>query len=372
MKIPSRKQTVNSPVEVLDPPARVRIPLDGLVPQFAAGDSVRAGSPVAVSPASARFERRRHSPFTGKVLEIGETIVIEGEAAPILPIPTTPESIVTTARLAGLVGMGGAMFPTYAKLEGEGAVDCVIVNGCESEPYVTCDHRVLVEQRDEVESGMHLAMRAVGASRGIIATGENNYPDGEERRLVQRVLGREVPRDKRPRDVGALVMNVQTVRSLHRAVGAGHPLVERVITVDGGAVGRPGNYRVPIGTEVGHVLAACQTDLARAKAIILGGPMMGQAAELTDPVLAGTIAVLALDADEVTALTDDPCIGCGRCLEVCPNGLPAGFLTRYPSPALLRCMECGACEYACPAHRGLVGLLRVARAKFRASLGRSG
>jgi len=367
MRVPGRKQTVDSPVEILDPPARLRIPLDGLVPRFAPGDSIRAGSPVGISPATARFERRLHSPYGGKVLEVGEAIVIEGEAAPLLPVSSTPESIVTTARLAGLVGMGGAMFPTYVKLAGEQPVDCVIVNGCESEPYVTCDHRVLVEQRAEVESGMRLAMRAVGAARGVIATGEKNYPDGEERRLVQRVLGREVPRDKRPRDVGALVMNVQTVRSLHRAMSAGHPLVDRVITVDGGAVGKPGNYRLPIGTEVGHVLAACQTDLGRAEAIILGGPMMGQAAGLADPIVAGTVAVLALSADEVTGLSDDPCIGCGRCLEVCPNGLPAGFLTRYPSSAVLQCMECGACEFACPAHRGLVGLLRKAKAKLRAA-----
>jgi len=367
MRIPRRKQTVDSPVETLDPPARVRIPLDGLVPQFAAGDSVRAGSPIAVSPATAEFERRRHSPFSGKVIDVGRTMVIEGEAAPILRIPAAHENIVTTARLAGLVGMGGAMFPTHAKLAGKGPVDCVIVNGCESEPYVTCDHRVLVEQAEEVESGMHLAMRAVGASKGVIATGEQNYPDGEERRLVQRVLGREVPPGKRPRDVGALVMNVQTVRSLHQAMSAGQPLVERVITVDGGAVGRPGNYRVPIGTEVGHVLAACDTDLERAEAIILGGPMMGQAARLADPVVAGTVAVLALGADEVAGLSDDPCIGCGRCMEVCPNGLPAGFLTQYPSSAVLQCMECGSCEFACPARRGLVALLRKAKAGIRAS-----
>ncbi|HJP02134.1 MAG TPA: 4Fe-4S dicluster domain-containing protein [Planctomycetota bacterium] len=349
------------------PPTHLRIPLDGLVPQFAPGDLVEAGRPIAISAPTDQFERRRHSPFTGEIIEVADAIVIEGVVAPSRPVSAKPESVVTTARLAGLVGMGGAMFPTYAKLAGEEPVDCVIVNGCESEPYVTCDHRVLVEQRAEVEGGMQIAMSAVGATRGVIADGETGYVDGEESRLVQRVLGRVVPWGKRPRSVGALVVNVQTVRSLYRAMNDGHPLVERIITVDGGAVGRPGNYRVPIGTEVGHILAECHTDLDRAEAIILGGPMMGQAAELTDPVVAGTIAVLALGSEEITKPQDGPCIGCGRCMEVCPSGLPAIHLTQNPSSELSRCTECGACQFACPSHCELVGMLRKAKARLQNS-----
>jgi electron transport complex protein RnfC len=257
--------------------------------------------------------------------------------------------------------MGGATFPTHVKLSPPSPIDHVLVNGCESEPYLTCDHRVLVEHRDEVECGMQLAMQAVGATRGTIIAEDNHYLDGYERRLIQKALGRRVPHRGKPSDVGVLVINVQTVRALHQAVCQNRPLVDRVITVDGDAVRRPGNYVVPLGTPVSHILKACGVDPRRASAVIAGGPMMGAAVGPQTAVTGGTGGVLALGAHQIAWSGQDPCIQCGQCLEVCPLALPAGLLVRRPNPTVLQCIECGLCQFACPARRALLPALRKAK-----------
>lgn len=182
--------------------------------------------------------------------------------------------------------------------------------------------------------------------------------------LVRRTLAREVPRGGRPPAVGAVVLNVQTIRAIHRAVNERRPLVDRVITVDGGAVGRPGNYVVPIGTEVGHVLASCEVDMERVAAVICGGPMMGYAAAPETPIAAGTIAVLALTHDEVSGRRDERCVRCGRCLAACPFELPVSRLIRRPTAAVLDCVECGLCEFVCPSERRLVARMRVLKRDF--------
>ncbi|MBI4602158.1 MAG: hypothetical protein HY721_09380, partial [Planctomycetes bacterium] len=202
----------------------MRLAVEGLEVLVAPGDRVEAGRCVAASPPGAPHERRVHSPYSGRIAAAGGDgeVAIEGLPAPAGaathrgPCAVTPEDVVGAARQAGLVGLGGGSFPTHVKLSPGKPVELVIANGCESEPYLACDARVLAEHRDEVECGLRLAMRAAGAPRGEIVTG-GDYPAGHERALVRDLLGREVPEGGLPRDAGAIVINVQTARALHQA-----------------------------------------------------------------------------------------------------------------------------------------------------------
>ncbi len=366
--VPARKRTADRAIERLSPSAWVSVPLAGAAPTVQVGDVVAAGALIARSQAGARWQRRVHSPYQGAVVSVDErAIVVEGAPLPAAAgsaqhtgaAGLAPSDIIVTVREAGVTGLGGAMFPTYAKLGT--SVDTVLVNGCESEPYFTCDHRVLAEHGDEVRCGLALAKRAVNADHGAIVDREAYYPAGYERFLIRDELDRVLAPHALPRDVGVLVMNVQSARALCVAVCGETPMIERVITVAGDAVGRPGNYVVAIGTPVAHLLRVCEIDQARAATIITGGPMMGRALEAGAVVTAGTGGLLALTADEVAAREEVPCIRCGRCLEACPVGLPVAKIVERPGPEVLRCMECGACQYVCPSAIPLVERLRLAK-----------
>ncbi len=373
MRVAGRKETRTAPIAGLEPARVVRVRTAGLAAAVAPGDRVSAGQLIARSPEAAEIGRRRHSPYDGTVVppERPGEIAIEGTPGPPAPAAgcraahAAPEAIVAAAREAGIEGLGGGMFPTWAKLSPGRPIDCVIVNGCESEPWLTCDARVLAEARGEVECGLRLAQRAVGAPRGVIVGDDAGYPGGYERFLVRQVLGRDYPAGGRPRDAGALVLNVQTARALHQAVCHGRPLLDRVVTVAGGAVARPGNFVIPLGTPLAHVLAVCGADAAATGAVIAGGPMMGSEADAADVVEPGTGGVLALGRAEVRRPVDNPCIRCGDCLEACPVGLSARHLILRPTGALARCMECGMCQYVCPSDRSLVALLRRAKGLVR-------
>jgi len=359
--LPMRKRTLEASITPLPPPGRVRIELGALEPVLAVGDAVRTGRVVA---RGGPLDERRHSPLTGAVVLVDEWgIEIEGEPTDPEPLPES-DDLVETARLAGLLGLGGGMFPTWAKLaDARGRVDVVLVNACESEPYVTCDHRVLTEHGAAVERGLERIVAGVGAREGRVVRRSHRYLDGYEPMLVERELGRIVPEGKRPPDVGALVLNVQTVWLLERAAAERRPLLERVVTIDGEAVAHPGNLLVPLGTAVGHLLTAGGGDPACAAHLVTGGPMMGRSATLDTPVRAGTIAVLALSAAEVAAPERTACFRCGRCAEVCPYGLPAPLLAAQPGPLTQVCIACGLCELVCPASRPLVvGIRRHAQA----------
>ncbi len=269
----------------------------------------------------------------------------------------TPEQVIAAVREAGVVGMGGGGFPTWMKLEC--AADWVLVNACESEPLLSADHRVVCEHGDEVRCGMLWAMHAVGAPRGRVVKGDDHeaYPMGYERELVRRVLGRTIPPGRRPPDVGVVVINAQTARAICHAVCEDRPATTRVLTVEGSAVGRPGNYHVPVGTAVADVLRACEASPERTAAVVLGGPMTGVVAAPEAVIEATTLGVLALTAEDLARHAPGPCIRCGRCADACPFGLPAMDLAARTGPSAQLCIGCGACEFVCPARRPLVSLI---------------
>ncbi|MDP6929277.1 MAG: 4Fe-4S dicluster domain-containing protein [Planctomycetota bacterium] len=374
MIIPPRKTEADSTIRRIEAPSMVRVSCEGLVVLPRPGDSVAAGDVLARSPRGASLQRRLHSPLTGTVrIENSQTVIVEGEWPSSLPTEHhddpgqwEADEIINRALEAGLLGMGGGMFPTYLKLGSGKPMDHVIVNGCEGEPYLSCDHRVLTEHRQEVECGMRLAMRATGAAKGHIVSKEPNYLAGYERFLIEATLGRNVPDGRSPLDVGVMVINAQTARALHQAVCGRKPLTERVITVAGDAVGRPGNYLVPLGTTVDHILEVCDYDAGRTERLVAGGPMMGREVDLDSAVKAGTGGILALGRKEARRATESACIRCGRCIEACPLALPVTGLIQEPvSEAVLRCIECGICQYVCPARLSLVPRLRAAKTDYQ-------
>jgi electron transport complex protein RnfC len=304
-----------------------------------------------------------------------------------------------------MVGLGGAAFPSHAKLtvpEG-GAVHTLLINGCECEPYLTCDHRVMVEHADDLIAGIRYGMRAVGAERAIVGIEDNKpdavaairraapagsnifaeevptkYPQGSEKMLIMALFGVEVPSGKLPLSLGMVVNNVGTLAALGRLLPAGQGLVERVVTVTGPGVARPGDYRVPIGTPLSFVLDYAGAP-AEARQIVLGGPMMGHAiASLDVPVTKGVSGVLVFTGDELAnheGRKTYPCIKCGECVESCPMGLnpsTLGMLAAKREYDLMGeqyhlgdCFECGCCTYVCPSNIPLVQQFRIAKQILR-------
>lgn len=335
-------------------------------------------------------------PFPGSTQEVAE-------GTPC-PLDATPAEIVTAIQAAGVVGLGGAGFPTHAKLripEGK-SVDTLIVNGVECEPYLTTDHRVMLEQRDDVVLGIRYLLRVSGARRAIVGVEANKpdaaahlraglpadlpatvqvlqvkYPQGAEKLLISALLGREVPSGGLPIDVHALCVNVATTAEIGRLLPRGRGIQERVVTVAGPAVRRKGNYRIPIGTPLRFVLeqVGVTGDVNR---VFLGGPMMGAAAPSLDIVVTKGVSGVIAFTDREAARADRhlfPCIRCGYCLDACPMFLdPAmlGTLARSEDFArmrdefhLLDCFECGACSFVCPAHIPLAQQFRVAKTALR-------
>jgi Na+-translocating ferredoxin:NAD+ oxidoreductase subunit C len=308
-----------------------------------------------------------------------------------------PPRIAAAAREAGLVGMGGAAFPMHVKLtrNEQKPIRWVLLNGCECEPYLTADYRMMVEAPEPIILGGLLAQRAVGAEEVIVCVEDNKlpaamavleaargtavklrvlrtkYPQGGEKQLVLAVLGREVPLGGLPLDIGAVVINVGTAAALARAVLRGKPLTHRVVTVTGRGVREPKNLLVPIGASYGELIDACGGLTDEAARVVAGGPMMGFTLGTLDaPVTKGTSGVTVLGRADVDALRETPCVRCGRCVDVCPMRLvptklavaarakDADLAARYFAAA---CVECGCCAFVCPARLPLVQLIRVAK-----------
>ena len=418
------KSTAGSPIRRMPFAPRMILPLaqhigKPAVPLVRAGEEVVRGQPIA--RADGFMSLPLHAPADGVIESIElkpsargpwvESIVLRVYEASTQEVrwanppdvaAMSSQDITRAIQDAGIAGMGGAAFPAHVKLvpPKDAVIDTLVVNGAECEPYLTCDHRVMLEYPDDVMRGIQLAMRACGAPRAVVGIEDNKpdavemlrrhipagaaisvepvqtkYPQGAAETLIYALLGREVPLGKRSSAVGVLVNNVMTLAYVGRLGPAGEGVIERVVTVAGPGVERPGNYLVPIGTPMRYLM-----EYAGAKGserqIILGGPMMGESvASLDVPIIKGTSGVLVMP--EQAQPRDQrvyPCIKCGECVNACPKGLNPSMLgmlaaqREYQAMDALHvgeCFECGCCSYVCPSHIPLVQQFRVAKGMLR-------
>ncbi len=384
------------------------------------GEEVRRGQLIA--RADGFVSVPQHAPASGVVRRIGLVPSIVGKMVPGIylephpgssqeaidgepcePDGATPDEIVAAIQAAGIVGLGGAAFPTHVKLrppDGK-SIDVLILNGIECEPYLTTDHRVMLEQAADVHKGIRYLLKATGANRALIGVEANKldaagalraaaptdlpvdievlkvkYPQGAEKMLITALTGAEVPSGGLPIDVGIVVVNVATAAEIGRLLPYGRGIQERVVTITGPAIRRKGNYRIPIGTPLGFALeqASASDDISR---VFLGGPMMGQALSSLDiPITKGTSGFVAFTAAETgEARREYACIRCAYCVDACPvflNPAMLGILAKnacYERMAdefhLLDCFECGSCAYVCPSNIPLVQRFRQSKAIVR-------
>ncbi len=391
-------------------------------PLVKAGDYVMRGQKIAKS--EGYVSAPVHAPTSGNIVKIEEHKVQHpsGLSMPCIflepdgrdawdyshePIENyrelTPAEIRERIRVCGIVGLGGAVFPTYIKAMKDKShpVKTVILNGIECEPYLTNDHRMMLEHTDEIASGLDVLMHAVGAECAIIAIEDNKpdaaeamqaavarhkklkntevhmlptaYPQGSEKQLIQSLTGKHVPVGKLPIHIGILCQNVSTVKAIHDAVLEGHPLTERVVTVSGEAVPKPGNMLVRLGTSMRLVLKECGLSDFEGVSVIHGGPMMGELLHSVDvPITKSSIGLLAKPCEELKHAhpEHDPCIRCGHCGEVCPISLiPSELYAQCRSDHfekardynLFDCIECGCCSYVCPSQIPLVQYFRYGK-----------
>ncbi len=307
----------------------------------------------------------------------------------------TPDEIIEIVRNAGIVGMGGAGFPTAVKLKPNKPIDAVLLNGCECEPYLTADYKVLLHYADEVIFGLKAMLKAVNAPKGIIVVEDNKpdaialleektadmdnieivtaktkYPQGAEKMLIKRVTGKMVPSGGLPADVGCVVANVSTTKAVADAIQTGMPLIERVASITGEHIAKPGNFIVKIGTSVKEMVDYCGGITGENVLVKAGGPMMGFPQTTLDvPMMKGSNGIIAIDDDETEA---QECIKCGRCVDVCPMELkPLYFAKLVGDPQALKernimdCMECRCCEYICSSKIPLVSLIKAGKLAVR-------
>ncbi len=313
-----------------------------------------------------------------------------------------PDQVRDAVKDAGVVGLGGAAFPTHVKLKPpEGmAVETLLVNGAECEPYLTSDHRVMLEHPERVHFGIRIMMQCLGTSRAVIGVERNKpdavarlratipddldievialrvkYPQGAEKMLIKAVTGREVPSGKLPIHVGTVVQNVGSIAAIAEIFETGYPLIERIVTVSGPGVVRPSNLLVPVGTKLRDVLAFCGGLTPDAREVLMGGPMMGAPqGDLDAPVLKGTSGIVVLTAAEAKPTRVHPCISCGHCLDACPVFLNPSLLGKEAQAGrygdmvehhLMDCMLCGSCSYVCPSNIPLSQMFALAKGAVR-------
>lgn len=424
---PETRKHLSSELEIapMPIPALIRLPLQQHIgaeaePIVKRDDLVLKGQLVAKArgPLSANI----HAPTSGRVIAVGHFVAPHASG---LPVPTitirpdgldtwgphlprlrpenaSPEEIAAQVAAAGIVGMGGATFPSAVKLNlrAKYALDTLIINGAECEPYLTCDDRLMRERAEEIADGIGIMAKALGVSRVIVAVESNKpeaieavtrynralgytfriavvptqYPMGSEKHLVKILTGKETPARALTADLGVVVHNIATAHAVHLAVRYGEPLIARTVTVSGYGIRRPANLRVLIGTPVSEIIAHCGGFTEEPDRLLLGGPMMGTPIQnLRVPVVKGTNGILALTKAETPGRDTMPCIRCGRCVQGCPVGLTpfelnariqADDLEGAAKIGLMDCLSCGCCSYTCPANLPLVQAFQFAKGKL--------
>jgi len=431
VKLEENKQATQvKPTEKIPLSSRVYIPLSqhlGKIcePLVQTGDSVLRGQKIA--QAQAHVYSPIHASVSGRVTHIQnwphpvlgrcKAIVIEsdGQDRPTAQQATrSPEEInkLTSEQLrqiileAGIVGMGGAGFPTHVKLNPPKPVDTLIINGSECEPYLTCDYRLMIEHADEIIQGVELIIKCLGVKNVYIAIEDNKpeaikqfrvhssflahlnfreefkvkvlksaYPQGGEKQLIKNVLGREVPSGKLPFDIGVVVHNVATCFAIYEAVYRNKPLYERVVTVTGSCVSTPKNILARMGTPIKELIDFCGPGQQEPAKIVIGGPMMGMA-QYTDevPVTKTMTGVILFNEKEARMQEEEFCIRCGACVRACPAGLMPCLInlasekekwTEAKAYKALDCIECGLCNYVCPANRRLTQSIKRAKLEIK-------
>jgi len=420
---PEHKLSAGNKIEELPLPEEVVIPVSqhlGAPSKVLVnrGDQVKVGQVIA--EASGFVSTNIHSSVSGKVLKVDQfpdssgyrrmavQIQVEGDEwletidrsddlvrNTVLPAEDIRKKILE----AGIVGLGGATFPTHVKLtvpKGKTA-EYLIINGVECEPYLTADHALMMERSEELFSGIQILMKGLGVEKAILGI-ENNkpdaiarmneiasgsrvkvqglrvkYPQGGEKQLVQALLKREVPSGGLPIDVGVVVFNVGTTLAVYEAVNKNRPLIDRVVTVTGKSLKKPSNFKVRIGTPVSALVEKAGGLPGQTAKVINGGPMMGKALPGLDvPVVKGSSGILLLDASEARRREIKPCIRCTKCISVCPMGLEPYLLMTLSQKSLfepmeaekvLDCIECGSCSYTCPSSRPLLDYIRLGKAE---------
>jgi electron transport complex protein RnfC len=412
-----KESTSEKKLEFLPPPEKVIIPLhqhfgNPAEPRVKKGEEVFLGQKIG--EATSLFSASVHASVSGKVLSIDGhnhplgkpvlsiTLANDGEdrihrqwEETADPLALDPDQIRQKVKEAGIVGLGGAAFPTSVKITPpkDKPIDTVIINGCECEPYLTADYRLMMEFTDEILGGAELVRIATGADRVVVGIEDNKlkafelllqktekyaaevslvkakYPQGAEKNLIYSLLKREVPRGGLPFDVGVVVQNVGTVKAIWDAVRAGKPLYERALTVSGNGIKDPKNLIARIGTPFQAITDSCGGLREDANILIMGGPMMGLSQwDLSIPVIKGTSGILAWASPK--PITEFACIRCGRCVEHCPMALEPTQIMQYVKHerfseaeawGALDCVECGCCQYGCPAKIPLVHWIRLGK-----------
>ncbi len=419
------KNTQDCKIVRMPPPEKVVLPMQQHIgapcePLVKIGDEVKVGQIIADTD---KFVSTPiHSSVSGKVVAIGDVKLANGSISKAVTIESDGEMTVyegikppviknaadltKAVRESGLVGLGGAGFPTHVKLAlmPNENIDTLIINAAECEPYITVDYRECMENSANVIKGVMTMIKYLGFKQAIIAVEDNKpkaidllkskvnelagdnsnikimalkskYPQGAEKMMVQSATGRKIPPGKLPSDVGCVLINVASVAFIQRYIETGKPLVSRSVTVDGSAIHTPKNVRVPIGTSISDIIDFCGGFKAEPFKILSGGPMMGAAIIGTDlPLLKQNNAILAFAEGTFKVKPERDCIRCGRCAQVCPMSLMPTLIARYAKSkeadkltdsGVMVCMECGSCSYVCPAGLPLVQHMRLAKSIIR-------
>lgn len=421
----SKKATENLAIERVNEPKVVVIPMQQHIgapcePIVQVGDEVKVGQKIG--EAKGFVSSPVHSSVSGKVVAVEPRLysggmavlcaVIESDMQNTVSAEIAPkgdlanlsaEGVKNIIKEAGIVGMGGATFPTHVKLAPppDKKVDTIILNGAECEPYLTADHRLMLEYPEDVVFGLKALMKALGVTKGYIGIETNKpdaiekvfeaakgiegievvalktkYPQGAEKQLIHACTGREVPSGGLPADAGVVVNNVGTAAAVAKAIKTGMPLIERIVTITGAGVNNPKNLLVKIGTSFREIIEQCGGLKGKVGKIIAGGPMMGITQFSLDiPAIKGTSGILVLSEEEARLPEPSNCIRCGKCVEVCPINLMPVNISNYSlanmheqaeALSAMDCIECGSCSFICPAKRPLVDSIRVSKREILA------